>query len=177
MNYIHCEKEKAAASLETEISRCEKARVGVGDMHVGRSPLLISTVLGSCVGIVLYDPLSCVGGLGHIMLARAPLRNENPAKYADTAVPALIRRMIRKGALPERIIAKIAGGANMFGFRDKSFAEIGKNNIDAVCECLEKEKIPIAAREVGGSQGRTIFFALESGAVFVKVKSDVVIIL
>jgi chemotaxis protein CheD len=177
MKNVTCEKDTAVAALEAGLTRCEKARVGVGDMQVGKSPLMMSTVLGSCVGIALYDAAASVGGLGHVMLARAPERNENPAKYADSAVPALLKWMLRKGASPDRIIAKIVGGANMFGFKNHTFADIGKNNVEAVRECLDKEKIPITASETGGNQGRTIYFALESGMVFVKAKSDVLIVL
>ncbi|MFA6449899.1 MAG: chemotaxis protein CheD [bacterium] len=167
----------ATASLEASLSTREKARVGVADMLVGKSPLVLSTVLGSCVGVMIYDPAEGIGGLCHIMLAHAPAANENPAKYADTAIPAMLRRIIRKGAALERLVAKIVGGANMFGFKNNSFADIGKNNVAAVRECLARENIPIAAQEVGGNHGRTVYFALESGAVFVKIKSDVSMIL
>ena len=94
-------------------------KVGMADYKVGRSPsTLISYGLGSCIGVSLYDPIRKIGGLLHIMLpdstqARA---SDNPAKFADTGIPLMINDVVALGATRARLVAKIAGGAQMFFF-------------------------------------------------------------
>lgn len=90
----------------------ELIKVGMADYKIGRNPAsLISYGLGSCVGIALFDTVAKVGGLAHIMLpdstqARA---TDNPAKFADTALPLMLSEIIKLGAVKSRITAKIAG--------------------------------------------------------------------
>ena len=94
----------------------DKLIVGIADMKIARTNgMLITYALGSCIGICLYDPNIKLGGLLHIML---PLNLEtgrkNALKYADTGLSEMVARMEAKGAKKARMVAKIAGGANMF---------------------------------------------------------------
>jgi len=90
-------------------------RVKIGGLEVAKSPEVLETLLGSCVALMLYDKGKKIGGMAHIML---PYTNDpnvkDPGKYANTAVPALITKMITLGARPNKLVAKIAGGAAMF---------------------------------------------------------------
>lgn len=145
-------------------------RVGVGEVCVGRSPDVISTVLGSCVGVMIYDRESGVGGLAHVMLPDSEGRSDQPAKYADTAVPELLRQLTLKGANPAKMRAKIAGGAKMFEFKKKTvFSDIGMCNIEAVRGALSSERIPLAVEDTGENFGRNVEFHLDTGKVIVKV--------
>jgi chemotaxis protein CheD len=144
--------------------------VGIADMGVVTSPDVLRTILGSCVGICLYDGKNKVIGLSHIMLAEQNISGTNPKKYADSAIPLLIEEMKKAGADPGSISAKIVGGAAMFSMSSSSImGEIGRNNVKKVKEILAQNSIVITAEDTGGDYGRTVdFFSLDGT---VKVKS------
>jgi len=143
--------------------------VGIADMGVAASPNTLRTILGSCIGICIYDPKMKIGGMSHIMLPSSKKPSNNLKKYADTAIPLMIGEMIKAGADKDRFVAKLAGGATMFKYTDNSLmGEIGKNNILSVREILASYKIPIISEEVGGDYGRTIDFYLETGELKIK---------
>jgi chemotaxis protein CheD len=147
-------------------------KVGMADLKVGSAPdTLISYGLGSCVGIAIYDGVAKVGGLAHIMLpdSSQSRKGENPAKFADTAIPILVKDMIKLGAVQQRLIAKIAGGAQMFNFSGSNdVLRIGERNAEAVKMVLQKEGIRIVSEDVGGSHGRTVELILDSGIYKIK---------
>jgi chemotaxis protein CheD len=138
-------------------------KVGIADLNLVRSPDRIRTSgLGSCVGVVIFDEQTKIGGLAHIMLPDSSLAKTetfNKAKFADTAIPLLTKMLINEGALRKRLKAKIAGGAQMFLFPSKNeIMRIGPRNVEAVKKQLKRENIPIVAEDVGGNSGRTIEF-------------------
>ena len=95
----------------------EVIKVGMADLNICKAPDVITTLgLGSCIGLVFYDPVSKVGGMVHYMLPDSTKvrNNSNIAKFADTGIDELLRRVIAAGANKGRLIAKIAGGAKMF---------------------------------------------------------------
>lgn len=150
----------------------ELIKVGMADYKTGRSPAsLISYGLGSCVGIALYDPVAKVGGLAHIMLpdstqARA---TENPAKFADTCLPIMLEEILKLGATKSRILAKIAGGAQMFTFANATdIMRVGERNSEAVRTILKKLELRMVAEDTGGNYGRTVELKLESGGFRIK---------
>jgi len=143
--------------------------VGIADMGVAVSPNILRTILGSCVGICMYDPKMKIGGLSHIMLPSSKKPSNNLKKYADTAIPLMIDQMVELGADRGRLIAKLAGGATMFKHSENSvMGDIGKNNISSVKEILASLKIPVLCEELGGDFGRTIDFYLETGELKIK---------
>ena len=98
-------------------------KVGMADLNVCVSPNSIATLgLGSCVGIAIRDPVTKIGGLAHIMLPDSTTirNNSNIPKFADTGIEELVRQVTKKGANRARLVAKIAGGAQMFGFSSNS---------------------------------------------------------
>lgn len=147
-------------------------RVGMADFQVAKAPAqLITTGLGSCVGIALYDPVAKVAGLAHIMLpdSQRGLPSSNKGKFADTAIPALVGEMEGAGAQRQRLQAKIAGGAQMFSFTDHGDNNsIGERNVEAVQTILSQLKIPILAQDTGGRRGRTIAFDPNCGRLVVR---------
>ncbi len=146
--------------------------VGIADLGISQSPNILRTILGSCVGICLYDPKSKTGGISHIMLPVRVNTESSRKKYADTAIPLFIEELEKKGIKKKNIIAKIVGGATMFQFSDSSMmSEIGKNNIVKVKEVLKGMDIDIVSEDVGGNYGRTIDFYLETGEVKVKSRN------
>ena len=147
-------------------------RVGMADYKVGRAPsVLISYGLGSCIGISMYDPQAKVGGLLHIMLpdsnqARA---SDNPAKFADTGLPLMLNDVLSLGASKSRLVAKIAGGAQMFAFSNATdIMRVGNRNAETVKRLLQRMGIRLIAEDTGGNYGRTVQIDLSNGVYKVK---------
>lgn len=150
--------------------------VGISDLNaVTNSDRLITYALGSCVGICLYDAKTHVAGLAHIMLPSSELyiQNDNKMKYADTAIVLLIHKMEMLGASKLRMVAKIAGGAQMFKVdttygAGENIMNIGQRNITAVKKKLAELNIRILAEDTGKNYGRTVEFASETGIMMVR---------
>jgi len=148
-------------------------KVGMADLKICSSPDGLTTLgLGSCVGIALRDPITKVGGLAHIMLPDSSLVTHgtlNKAKFADTGIDELIRQMVAKGAVKERLKAKIAGGAMMFQIQGKNdLMQVGERNVEATKKKLQQLRIPILANDTGKNYGRTVIFYPESGDFVIK---------
>ncbi|WP_303982136.1 chemotaxis protein CheD [Niallia circulans] len=138
-------------------------KVGIADLNVVESPNTIRTSgLGSCVGIVLYSSLKPIAGLAHIMLPEASISKSgtlNKAKFADTAIVELVERLEGLGIKRSTLLAKIAGGAQMFQFTGTSdVMRIGPRNVEAVKNTLQSLRIKLVSEDVGGNSGRTIEF-------------------
>jgi len=136
----------------------EIVRVKIADLAVLKGDgLLITVGLGSCIGIAVYDPAVKVAGLAHILLADSTnfKNRDNPAKFADTAIPLLAEEMVRLGARNGRLMARIAGGSQLFSF-ENSMISVGEKNIQMVRQTLSRLKIPLLGEDVGGSNGRTM---------------------
>ncbi|WP_195573206.1 chemotaxis protein CheD [Paenibacillus sp. 1001270B_150601_E10] len=135
-------------------------KVGMADLNICMSGSIRTTGLGSCVGVTLYDPITKIGGLAHVMLPSSDIAREgsvNLAKYADTAIPELVSRMVEAGAHPARLLAKMAGGAQMFAFSSQHESmRIGPRNVESCKDMLQRLNIPIQAEDTGGNYGRTI---------------------
>ncbi|MDF2485632.1 MAG: cheD [Herbinix sp.] len=150
----------------------EMIKVGMADLNVCVSPNALTTLgLGSCVGIILYDPVKRIAGMVHVMLPDSTkiLNNENKAKFADTGIDLLIKRMVEIGADRRLLIAKIAGGAQMFAFSNNSdMMRIGERNVEATKLKLGQLGISIRAEDTGANYGRTIEFYPENGSLLIK---------
>lgn len=146
-------------------------KVGMADLNIaGGGAVLKTTGLGSCVGVTLYDPFLKWAGMAHIMLPDSEIAKEgqlNIAKYADTAIPELVRRLRVKGADVKRLVAKMAGGAQMFAFAGGSDTmRIGPRNVESAKLALQSLSIPLVSEDTGANYGRTV--ELDSGTgVFV----------
>lgn len=144
--------------------------VGVAQIRNSSSPAVLRTILGSCVGICIYDKMKKIGGMAHILLPNN--QKENTAyleKYADTAIPLLVKKIIQEGGRKENLSAKIAGGASMFKFGSNiALGQIGDRNIEQTKIELQKLGIPILVEDVGGNLGRVLDFFLEDGRLKVR---------
>ena len=142
-------------------------KVGMADLNICVSPDGITTLgLGSCVGIAVRDPVTKIGGLAHIMLpdSKEIKNNSNVPKFADTGIDELIKQIVAKGANKSRLVAKIAGGAQMFAFNSgNATMRVGERNVAATIKKLKELGIPIFAQDTGDSYGRTVIFYPENG--------------
>ena len=151
----------------------ETIKVGMADLNICREPDCLTTIgLGSCVGVALYDSVTKITGLAHIMLpsSKEIKNNSNIAKFADTGIAETLRLMEEAGAKRARITAKIAGGACMFAFAMQSndALNVGEKNVRAVKKVLEEFKIPILADDTGLNYGRTIIIDSNTGMLTIK---------
>lgn len=148
-------------------------KVGMADLQSSVHPCIITTLgLGSCVGVALYDPVKKVAGLAHIMLpsSQQARNNSNIAKFADTAIVKLVQDMVALGAEKSRLVAKLAGGAQMFSFADgtSEILRIGARNVAAAKEVLDSLRIPVISEDTGGNYGRTIEIHSDDGRLKIK---------
>lgn len=143
--------------------------VPIGKMRVSTSPNnILFTCVGSCCAVTLYDGSNKIAGMVHTVLpgkrqvARAGDRH---AFYADTGIPLLISEMEQQGAVCEKMIATVVGGACLSGDGKSS---IGSHNTEQVLSLLEKSAIPVTREETGGEQGRVIEIDVDNGRVKIR---------
>ena len=156
-----------------------QTRVGMAEMYVGKPPETLLTTVGSCIAVCLYDRSKKIGGMAHIVLPSSERfgKKTSPFKFADSAVPALLKEITSRGAARTFIIAKIAGGANMFPLISKSVLNIGQENISTIKATLLKYGVKLAGEDVGGTKGRKIEFEISTGSLKVeKLNGEVKII-
>jgi chemotaxis protein CheD len=151
--------------------------IGMGEVAVTSSPTATLTCigLGSCIAVCAYDLVVKLGGMIHIVLPQH--HNDNPAefsKYADTGVPLMLAKMIQGGGRLDRLIVKIAGGAQMTispGLKDTF--RTGEKNLVAIMTALDKLNVALSAADVGGTLGRTVKMHIATGAVTVKTVNGI----
>jgi chemotaxis protein CheD len=147
-------------------------KVGMADLKVCKCPDALTTLgLGSCVGVALYDPVTKVSGLLHCMLPDSTTirNNTNVAKFADTGIDELIKQMTALGANKNRLVAKIAGGAQMFSMRSANDnLRVGERNAAAAKQKLKELNIRLLAEDCGLNYGRTVEFYSETGDYVIK---------
>jgi chemotaxis protein CheD len=139
----------------------------IGSIDLTRSPNRLASVLGSCIGLAIWDPEMHMAGLAHILLpdSRGQASESLPGKYADRAVPILVRSLLERGANRDRLRAKVAGGARMFSrIAADGTCDVGAQNVLAVKQALVTARVSILAEDVGGNRGRKVVFDPSSGA-------------
>lgn len=147
----------------------ERILVGAGELVVARSPTILAALgLGSCVGLLLYDPVTRVGGMAHVMLPANPHPSQIPdsTRFAEHALGLLLERMLLEGAGRERLEAKLVGGARMV--TSSGSPGIGRRNVATLRSLLRQQRIPLLAADVGGRWGRSVEFDLHTGRVRVR---------
>ncbi len=153
--------------------------VGVAQMKVTRerSDILITHALGSCLGIAVYDPEACVGGLLHVMLPLSTIDQEkagkNPAMFVDTGVPKLFMECYKLGAQKKRLMVKVAGGACVQARTQNDYFQIGKRNFIILRKLFWKNGVVMKNHDVGGNISRTMSLDMRAGEVLIKAKGEV----
>lgn len=145
--------------------------VGMGELALtaDAGDVLTSIGLGSCVGIALLDPRRHVVGLAHAMFPKAPEADvEQPGRYADTAVSALLTGLAELGSRPPSLFAILTGGARMFSFERSNPIDIGARNVAAAQDALAAAGVPVYASATGGSSGRSVRIRAADGVVRVR---------
>ncbi|HET7434811.1 MAG TPA: chemotaxis protein CheD [Thermoanaerobaculia bacterium] len=141
----------------------ESVYVHPGQLYTASHSALVSTVLGSCVAVCLWDPIARVGGVNHFLLPTG----KGP-RYGNEAVPALIDAMVERGAFVARMVAKVFGGACVIEHFTGSRRAIGEQNTEAALRSLAAHAIPVRVNETGGRRGRKLLFHTGTGHAYVK---------
>jgi chemotaxis protein CheD len=135
-----------------------------GNLFVTKESGLVTTLLGSCVSVCLFDPVSKVAGINHYLL---PVNEKNDlkiAKYGDTALAALLDKMLNIGAFRDTLQAKVFGGAELWVTSSYSFYT-GAKNLDVAFDFLKKQNIKVVSSKTGGNKGCKIIFDTGTGIV------------
>jgi chemotaxis protein CheD len=151
----------------------QRVVIGVGDMAVSNNSIVtLSTyALGSCVGVIVYDPISKAGGILHLMLPDSTISPDKaakqPAMFADTGLPLLFKALAGVRAERSRMRIFVAGGASVLNGADPF--KIGERNSGAVDRFLKANGFSIAGRDLGGNVNRTVHLEVGSGKVNLKM--------
>ena len=140
-----------------------------GEIFASAQPHRVTTILGSCVSVCLFDTRSGVAGLNHFLLPHAPASAEPSTRYGDVAIDVLVRRVLALGATRDALVAKVFGGANVLHAFADDARHIGAANVELAREALTRYGIPIGAEDAGGVRGRKLVFSTPDGAAWVKV--------
>ena len=147
-----------------------------GELHIADQPGVVTTVLGSCVSVTMFNRRRAVGAICHGLMpertekGRSGRDNGNGFKYVDYSIRYMIDYFRSYGIGPSEIEVKLFGGADMFpaGGRDQTHLSVGKKNVIAALSTLKQEGMAVHIRDVGGTQGRKLHFYLHTGDVFLK---------
>jgi chemotaxis protein CheD len=153
-----------------------KQIVGVADMKVSNNTgeSIITYSLGSCIGLVIYDPVVKVAGMLHYMLPESSLDKDKarakPYMFADSGIPRLFKSVYQLGGVKQRMKIYAAGGAEILD--QKGFFNIGKRNYMALKKIFFKNNVMINKQNVGGNVNRTVRIEIETGDIFVKTSGS-----
>ncbi|WP_438350159.1 chemotaxis protein CheD [Paenibacillus sp. FA6] len=148
-------------------------KVSMADLNVIQQNGLIRTSgLGSCVGLTMYDPVLHIAGMAHVMLPTSSIARDgelNVAKYADTALPTLLGELLKLGSRKSNLVAKMAGGSQMFAFGgNNDTMRIGPRNTESCKAKLKELGIPLIGEDTGGNYGRTIELDCSTGILYIR---------
>ncbi len=156
-----------------------KIIIGISDFKISGDveDVLITYALGSCIAVVVYDPMVKVGGLLHFMLPDSKLHlnkaKASPGMFADTGIPLLFKSCYGLGAQKKHIIVKVVGGASILD--NSNYFRIGQKNITALRKIFWKNKVLIDGEDTGGTHNRTVSLDISTGKVVVKNPSRILL--
>jgi chemotaxis protein CheD len=158
---------RAGSAPEAGLPLPPPARVYLapGRLFVSGTPAQVSTILGSCVSVCLWDPEARAGGINHFLL---PEGVPASPRFGQSAVPLLIQGVLDLGARRARLRAKVFGGACVLeAFRAGSH-HLGSRNVEVAREALRAAEIPVFVEDVGGDHGRKLVFDVQTGSAWVR---------
>lgn len=139
-----------------------------GELHVAQEPCEISTILGSCVAICVWDPVEGVGGMNHFLLPAARSEEGASARFGDVAWRLLLQQVLARGCRREDLVVKLFGGAAMFQADQPYPTTLGGKNVLAARKLIARDDLRIAREDVGGLRGRKLIFNTRDGSARTK---------
>ena len=139
-----------------------------GQVYGEASPSEVTTILGSCVAVCLWDPVLGLGGVNHFLLPHWAGEGVSTARFGNVAVQRLIERLLDLGSSKQNLLAKVFGGACVLeAFRGNS-KQLGDENVSVALHILQGEGIPVLTQDVGGHHGRKLKFQTDDGVAWLK---------
>ena len=146
----------------------KKVYLHPGQLYATGESAVVTTILGSCVAVCLYDPVTQIGGVNHFLLPVGGADGQKSPRFGNVAVPDLVGKVVKLGAERKRLQAKLFGGANVIeAFRDRE-NHLGTQNVRIARELLAAEEIPVIGEDVGGQKGRKLVFITDDGSAWIK---------
>jgi chemotaxis receptor (MCP) glutamine deamidase CheD len=143
----------------------QKRRIYVGEVVASSTPLLLQTLLGSCVAVCLRDPVTGIGGMNHILVPGRCDGDDRPSRWGVHAMELLINAIMNHGGDRRRLVAKVFGAANVLpAFQSPT---VGERNATFVRDFLATERIPLAAQRLGGTHAVQVHFRTDTGKTIV----------
>jgi chemotaxis protein CheD len=158
----------ASGSPASSATKRASAYIHAGQFFVGGTPTSVTTIVGSCVAVCLFDEALQIGGLNHYLLAEAPPQNSQVGRFGDSATVELITQLEKAGARIRHLKAKLFGGASVMSEFKHNKTSLGGRNVEIAHQILARYRIPIISADVGGNRGRKIVFHTDDGTVWVK---------
>lgn len=159
--------------LSAEAGSSEGRRASVylhpGHLHISPEPAAVTTILGSCVSVCVYDRAAGIGGINHYLLPFWSGNGTSSPRFGNVAMKALVERVLTLGGRRASIEAKVFGGACVLAaFRMPQGRHLGDHNVDCALEALAAEGIPVVARDTGGERARKLVFHTDTGAAWLR---------
>jgi chemotaxis protein CheD len=139
-----------------------------GRLFVSPDPVAVTTILGSCVAVCLFDPVAGIGGVSHYVLHHGPEDASDSLRFGNLAVPELIERLLGVGAKTGKLRAKLFGGARVLGGGKEAGLHLGAKNVEVARRLISAFLIPLVAEDVGGRRGRKLIFHTDGGRAWVR---------
>lgn len=155
----------------TDLSKPNQIVINISDMKFSKRPtdVLVTFSLGSCMGVTAFDPVARVGAMVHCLLpssqASPEKAKDNPHMFVNTGVASMVRLLFKLGATRDNLIFKAAGGSNM---RGDTLFNTGARNLEALEALMDKNRMKLAGKDVGGTIPRTMYLHMDTGRVLVK---------
>ncbi len=168
----------AALHSQRPSSQIKRVVVGIAEIRVvsGSEGELLTYALGSCLGLIIYDPEARVGGLLHAMLPSSSVAPEkalaNPAMFVVAGVPELFKACYRAGAVKQRLHVYAAGCAHLSDPSATDVFQIGRRNMVMLRKLLWKNGVLLTRHDTEGTESRTMSLSLETGRVHVSIRGQ-----
>jgi chemotaxis protein CheD len=140
-----------------------------GELYISDIPTVVSTILGSCIAVTIFNKRLKTGGICHAMLPRSPYENEYSVfRYADSSIFYMLNKFEMMGIRKDEIEVKVLGGADVIGRINEDTVSIGRKNIEIAMEIIRNENLQLTVSDVGGKMGRKVHFYTHTGKVLLK---------
>lgn len=169
-----------SAPLANDPSGSSRMIIGIGEFTVAddTSTVLVTHALGSCVAVCLWDPAAHVAGMLHFLLPDSrvnPVRaQQQPATFADLGIPILFQAAYKLGAVKQRCVVKLVGGADVTGVQGQGLLEVGRRNQVAAKNILWRNGVLIKAERLGGCEPRNVLLSVSDGSLRITSGNHVV---
>ena len=147
--------------------RTGSVTISIGGVYASGQPMVIKTLLGSCIAVCLHDAERGVGGMNHFMLPRGNGDGGDAGRFGVHAMDLLIGAIMKAGGDRRRLVAKVFGGANVLDVPGP-VVDVPRQNVEFIRTFLKEEEIPVVSADVGGRYARHVHFHTQDGRAFVK---------